>query len=364
MRFLESEIKITCIGDLMPSDTYYTLGQGIGSNIKNLTTIYSLPENKLFPDSDIIVCNLESPILKNSGDKKIPFGGRSGVINLLKNMSISIVSVANNHILDHGPEVLRDTVKILTENRIGVIGIKKGNISAIYTVNIKSKRVALAAFNAIPDHPENTTIAPLERDILFNTLYEIKKQSPDFIIFSFHWGNEYVTFPSPSQVDIAHELINNGVNIIIGHHPHVVQPVEKYNGGVIIYSLGNFLFDMFWSEKVRNGMQVDLLLNDYKSVDYEIIPFRIETNFIQDYTKTKAVFSILGKAEKKMKALQDGPREDYEREYLRECKKMRREARIKMKLYLLKKIFSLSSQSRELLFRNIKLKSRLLWINN
>lgn len=351
-------IKISCVGDLLPADTAYTLGFGIGSKMTRLIEHYSIGDNNPFHYSDLDFCNLEAPLVLNPEYSKLPFGGNPDVIKLLGVLNISIVSIANNHVPDHGSEGFDQTISTLEENGIPYIGTKEGNLSKVKYFEIKGKRIALAAFNAIPDHPENTAIAPLEREILFNTLREIKKQSPDYIIFSFHWGNEYVTMPSPAQVDIAHELIDNGINIIIGHHPHVVQPIEKYNGGVIIFSLGNFLFDMFWSEKVRNGMQVDLLLKDDKSIDYEIIPFRIKPDFTQDYLKTKSVFSILKKAEKKMKALQDGPREVYEREYLRECKKVRIRARIKMKIYLFKKFFNLSSQSRELLLRNIKLKIR------
>jgi poly-gamma-glutamate synthesis protein (capsule biosynthesis protein) len=170
-----------------------------------------------------------------------------------------------------------------------------------------------------------------------------------------------VDYPSPSQVSLAHELIDNGVNIIIGHHPHVVQPVENYHGGIIIYSLGNFLFDSFWSEKVRNGMQVDLFFNEDKSIDYLIKPFRIKADFTQDYAKTEEVESMLKKANVTMALLKAGSPDVYQKTYLQESKKQRLQARYKMKLYLLKNIFRLSHHSRELFFRNIRMKSAGLW---
>lgn len=357
-------IRISCIGDLLPADTAYNMGNGIGSNMAALIEHYSSRDNNPFHNSDIVFCNLEAPLILNPGIIKLPFEGNPDVVQLLKILNISVVSVANNHILDHGPEGFNQTIRTLDENGFLFVGSKQDGISKLAWVERKGKKFAFAAFNSINDHPENTFISPLVWDLLLSTLEEIKKHSPDYTIFSFHWGNEYVNYPSPAQVELAHELIDKGVNVIIGHHPHVVQPIEKYHGGVILYSLGNFLFDMFWSEKVRNGMQVDLVLNEDKSIDYEIKPYRIKSDFTQDYTRTKEVFSILAKTGKNFKLLQSGTREVYEKEYLRECRKCRLEARFEMKFFLLKNVFSLSSQSRGLFFRNIKMKSRSWWKSN
>ena len=272
-------IRISCIGDFLPADTAYTLGNGIGNNMPELIAHYSKLENQPFHNSDIVFCNLEAPLILTPGILNLPFAGNPACVQLMKILNISVVSVANNHMLDHGRKGFDQTTRLLAENGFFQIGMIENSISNIAYMECKGKKIAFAAFNAIHDHPEDTFIAPLERNILFSTLEEIKKHSPDYTIFSFHWGNEYVTYPSPAQVDLAHELIDNGVNIIIGHHPHVVQPVEDYHGGIIIYSLGNFLFDMFWSEPVRNGMQVDLVLNEDKSIDYEIKPYRIKSDF-------------------------------------------------------------------------------------
>ena len=143
----------------------------------------------------------------------------------------------------------------------------------------------------------------------------------------------------------------------------MVQPIEKYHGGIILYSLGNFLFDMFWSEKVRNGMQVDLLFNEDRQIGYQIKPYRIKSDFTPDYTKTKIVLSILSNAGKTHELLQARSREAYQKVYSHECKKQRLRARMQMKLYLLRNIFTLSPQSGELFFRNIKKKSGFWWKN-
>ena len=357
-------IRISCVGDLLPADTAYTLGTGIGSSMTRLIGYYSGVENNPFTDSDIVFCNLEAPLISNHGSIKLPFEGNPAVVQLMKILGISVVSVANNHILDHGAEGFHQTINLLDENGFLTTGTKQEGISKTAWLERKGKKFAFAAFNSINDHPEDTFIAPLGWEVLLNTLKEIKRQSPDYTIYSFHWGNEYVDYPSPSQVSLAHELIDNGVNIIIGHHPHVVEPVEIYHGGIIIYSLGNFLFDSFWSEKVRNGMQVDLVLNEDKTIDYQIKPFRIKSDFTQDYSKTEEVISMLASADENMAMLKAGPPEIYQKIYLQESRKLRLQARYKMKFYLLQNIFRLSPQSRKLFFRNIKMKSAVLWRKN
>jgi poly-gamma-glutamate synthesis protein (capsule biosynthesis protein) len=349
-------IRISCVGDLLPADTAYTLGTGIGSSIDKLISYYSVKENNPFLNSDIAFCNLEAPLILNSDNIKKPFEGNPDVLQLLKILNISVVSIANNHMLDHDREGFDSTTHLLEQNGFCQIGSIQNEISSICWLEQKGIKFAFAAFNAIYDHPESTLIAPLESGIIFNTLNEIKKQSPDFIIFSLHWGNEYITWPSLSQIDLSHELIDRGVNVIIGHHPHVVQPIEKYNGGIILYSLGNFLFDMFWTKNVQNGMRVDLLFNEDRSIDYELKPFRIQSDFTQDYTKTSEVLSILSNAGNKYRMYLARPREKYQKSYLAECKKSRLKARIQMKWYLLKKVFILSPQSRSLLLKNIKMK--------
>jgi gamma-polyglutamate biosynthesis protein CapA len=357
-------IRISCVGDLLPADTAYNLGTGIGSCMDRLISYYSVKENNPFLNSDIVFCNLEAPLILKSADVKLPFEGNPDVIQLLKILNISVVSIANNHVCDHGQEGFVQTSGLLKDNGFLMIGSNLENISEIGRMQCMNKKLAFAAFNDVKDHPECRLVAPLERGILFNTLERIKKQSPDFIIFSLHWGDEYITWPSLSQTDLAHELIDNGVNIIIGHHPHVVQPVERYHGGIILYSLGNFLFDMQWSETVRNGMQIDLILNEDNTIDYQVKPYRINSDFTQDYTSTKEVLSILSKAGKTFEQHKVGSRVNYKNIYTEECKKRRLKTRLRMKWYLITNVFRLSPQSRSMLFRNIKTKSFFLWKKN
>lgn len=345
-------IKISCLGDIMPADTVYTLGRGIGSTERKVCGMLARPVTRQLLDSDLVICNLESPLLEGWNSPGRPFAGNPEIVWLLSQLNVSVISLANNHILDHGEKGLQDTVKILSETGFGLIGLKTAGLSEIICIEKKGRKIAIAGFNDIHDNTDQELIAPLSWDIIGPTLDEIRKKQPDFILFSLHWGNEYITYPSPLQVDLAHRLIDEGVNVVIGHHPHVVQPVEHYKGGIILYSLGNYIFDMLWDEKVRSGIQADLLLYDNGSVSCRTIPYRISDDYVPEYsgpdgkrladTVEPGIFaSLLG-----------GPRGDYEKKYKEELKVARRAARIKMKLHLLRSFFSLGTASRRLFLAN------------
>ncbi|GAI55886.1 unnamed protein product [marine sediment metagenome] len=94
---------------------------------------------------------------------------------------------------------------------------------------------------------------------IIKTIKTVKSLNPDnFLIVSLHWGEEYKLINSPAQQKLAHQLIEAGTDLIIGHHPHVVQNIEKYLGKLIFYSLGNFIFDQYFSPETQQGLAVGL----------------------------------------------------------------------------------------------------------
>jgi poly-gamma-glutamate synthesis protein (capsule biosynthesis protein) len=109
---------------------------------------------------------------------------------------------------------------------------------------------------------------------------DVKKASKevDTLIVSMHWGNEFIRKPSPQQVELGHAIIDAGAKLILGHHPHVLQGVEQYNDGIIAYSMGNFVFDM-WQRKMRESMIFSCNISKDGIDDYEILPAMIDENF-------------------------------------------------------------------------------------
>jgi len=93
-----------------------------------------------------------------------------------------------------------------------------------------------------------------------------------------HWGSEFIHYPSPEQVKLGRQIIDSGAKVVLGHHPHIIQGIERYHGGVIAYSLGNFIFDM-WQERFRKSMILCCCFSDTGEVTYDIIPVVINQSW-------------------------------------------------------------------------------------
>ncbi len=238
---------------------FFLGGEFLNYSLKKKTPLLS-PFKKLTPlisNSDILLVNLEGPLF-NTGDK------RKDVTSHLSNHPIAlkwltqapnvIVNLANNHILDYGQEDFLKTIDLLNENNIHTIGAGVDFESANKPVflTIKSTTVAFVAFTTDETHVGSLIVsngrpgcASLNNtEKIIERVRKLKLEA-DYVVVVLHWGYEYFRYPSPDQVEIAHKLVNSGVDIIIGHHPHVLQGIENYSNAYILYSLGNFFFPPF-----------------------------------------------------------------------------------------------------------------------
>lgn len=205
------------------------------------------------------LCNLECPIyVENCINKNKNFihtSDKTTTQQILKALNISCVSLANNHIYDCTMPGLKATIDVLDE--IGVLhtgaGWKKEHITPVIFTE-ENKKVA---FMAYVDHSTNPKTEGYEKELFINFLEVDKiisdinsvKQKVDEIVISLHWGTDYSFFPTPKQREVAKTIIDAGASIIMGHHPHTIQPYEKYKNGVIFYSLGGLTFGDF----MKNG---------------------------------------------------------------------------------------------------------------
>ena len=146
------------------------------------------------------------------------------------------------------------------------------------------------------------------------------KKLANYIIITLHWGEEYVPQPAPWQIEFAHKLIDRGADIILGHHPHVLQPIEVYKGKLITYSLGNFVSDMC-QELARKTLILEIKLFDGK-ITYEPIPCYINENYQAVFSKSYSLSNWLPKTLEQIsnKEYQQRVREsirDFRREFYR-----------------------------------------------
>jgi Bacterial capsule synthesis protein PGA_cap len=167
-------------------------------------------------------------------------------IPVLSSAGFTHLSLANNHAYDYGGGGYLNTQTVLSRNRIIPFGHPNVVSSSSLTyLTINDKHIAIIGINTIDDEPE-----PVEVGALI-TKYA---STSDVVIAYIHWGVEYERRPSAWQRAYANELVAQGVDIIVGHHPHVVQGVEKIGNSMVFYSLGNLIFDQYFSDDVQNGL--------------------------------------------------------------------------------------------------------------
>lgn len=233
--------------------------------------------------ADILFGNLEGPISDKGHDMGNPYSFRTDprAIAGLKLAGFNIVSVANNHIADWGREALADTLEILQTNAIAYAGGGFNNTEAhqvkiIKKNNIKFGFLAYTPFtnqyNEASD--ELAGISNFSQEKIAEDIKQAKKIA-DVIIVSFHFGDEYQTSANDFQTKLAHLAVDSGANLVIGHHPHVVQNIEKYQDAYIVYSLGNFIFDQTFSNETMNGLLFEATFTGNKITAVKSIPTKI-----------------------------------------------------------------------------------------
>ena len=246
------------VGDLM-------LDRGVEASVKkNFNNDFSkLFENlEELKNADILFGNLEGPISdqgKNVGSK-YSFRMNPEVLPVIKNAGIDIVSFANNHVGDWSITAFKDTLTRL--NEIGILKTGAGfNKTEAEQPTIIEKNGVIFGFLGFTDvgpnwleAKENSPGVLLASDPDFESIISNASKKCDILIVSFHWGEEYRKVHNQRQQTLAHRAIDSGANMVIGHHPHVIEDIEIYKDSPIVYSLGNFIFDQYFSTDTMKGM--------------------------------------------------------------------------------------------------------------
>jgi len=192
------------------------------------------------------------------------------------------VNLGNNHIFDYGKVGLFDTISYLDSVGIRHVGAGHNAPQAHLPVivNANGKRIALLGYYGGGEAPKATRTTPGVADRhIGNIQSDIEtirhSNSADYVAVNFHWGTEKADTPGRDQIEFAHAVIDAGADIIIGHHPHVLQGIERYKSGVIVYSLGNFVFGGN-SRDTYDTAVFEVRLMEKRNASYRLIPIRIE----------------------------------------------------------------------------------------
>ena len=239
----------------------------------------------VFQDKDILFGNLETVLSKRGKmtEKAVVLYASPNKVVWLKDAGFDILNVANNHIMDLGVEGFNETLEVLNQNNLNFIGCSNHKFNQSYAIiKVNNTKIGfLAYYEGGFSKPQNgVLINGMNEDNIIKDIRNLKPEC-DAIVLSLHWGIENVFYPSPKQVVLARKLIDSGATIILGHHPHVIQGIERYKKGLIAYSLSNFQFapSVSYSPN-KQSFILSIELTKYGLKDYDIIPVKIDDNFV------------------------------------------------------------------------------------
>jgi poly-gamma-glutamate capsule biosynthesis protein CapA/YwtB (metallophosphatase superfamily) len=232
---------------------------------------------------DLTVGNLECVIsrLGTPVPKSYNFRGDPRAYDRLLNAGFDLVSVANNHSGDYGKAAFLDEFLTLPKRGLTPIGGGQNRRQAHMPVykTVRGTTVAFLAYDQIDPYffaatdtsPGHAWLdeADLQQDV------GVARRSADFVIAFAHWGYEYYTGLAAEQRALAQVAIDAGADVVVGAHPHVIEPYEFYKGKLIVYSLGNFVFDNMYPEVVRRGNILTLTVQKNKLLGWKLVPTRI-----------------------------------------------------------------------------------------
>lgn len=205
-------------------DAFYIVKRDPGYFFKNVKDI--------FAEDDLTIVNMEGTLTTSQDrqDKTYAFKGDPSYTEILVQGGVEAANLANNHSRDYGEQSFTDTKQYLQDAGITTFGYDETAI-----MDVKGVKVGLIGIYVLRDGLERS-------QQVIDTIQAVKDQGAQVVIVSFHWGIEKETVPEATQKTLAHLAVDQGADLVVGHHPHVLQGIEKYQGKNIVYSLGNFCF--------------------------------------------------------------------------------------------------------------------------
>ncbi len=257
-------VKLFLFGDMM-------LDRGVRYRMGEYGQEYPFAQIKdLLSGHDIVVGNLEGSFTdfksKTVGIKDAPltFTFDPTVIPMLKNLGFTLFSLANNHTTNFGEEGLVQTRQYLSESGIGYFGDPFNTVELSKIVEVNGVKIGFVGFHEFIYQ---------NLDLVLVEISKMKAEADLVIVFP-HWGSEYNKKANANQKELARAFIDAGADVVVGAHPHVIEPIEIYKDKPIFYSLGNFVFDQDFSYDTTHGLTLELTYTKKKSV-YRLIPISI-----------------------------------------------------------------------------------------
>lgn len=227
-------LTLSVVGDCtLGTDEYFDYDTSLNAYYENYGADYFMANVKsIFSKDDLTIANFEGTLTESTEreDKQFAFKAPASYANILTAGSVEAVNTANNHSHDYGEESFNDTLKALDTANILHFGYDETAVT-----EVKDVKVGLVGIYELNDHLGR-------EEQLKQNIAKVKQDGAQLIVVIFHWGNEKEEVPDENQKTLGHLAIDEGADLVCGHHPHVLQGIEEYKGKNIVYSLGNFCF--------------------------------------------------------------------------------------------------------------------------
>jgi poly-gamma-glutamate synthesis protein (capsule biosynthesis protein) len=230
-----------------------SLARDVERRIKREGVDYPYRQLSLWDKDSLVFANFESAVPAvhvPTPDNTFRFSTKVDFLPALKQFGVTHVSLANNHSFDFGAVGYNHTLTSLTDVDILPFGHPSlVSTSSVEYINLDQYKIAVVAMHTLYSYPDLEYLSSLFEDI---------NKKSDFQIAYTHWGSEYNNMPDKEVINFADKLTALGFDAIIGHHPHVLQGVGLSNNALVFYSLGNFIFDQYFSEEVQTGLILEM----------------------------------------------------------------------------------------------------------
>lgn len=227
-------LTLSVVGDCtLGTDEYFDYDTSLNAYYEKYGADYFMANVKsIFSKDDLTIANFEGTLTESTEreDKQFAFKAPASYAYILTAGSVEAVNTANNHSHDYGEESFNDTLKALDTANILHFGYDETAVT-----EVKGVKVGLVGIYELNDHLGR-------EEQLKQNIAKVKQDGAQLIVVIFHWGNEKEEVPDENQKTLGHLAIDEGADLVCGHHPHVLQGIEEYKGKNIVYSLGNFCF--------------------------------------------------------------------------------------------------------------------------
>ncbi len=285
--------KIYFVGDIF-------LGRDVERRLVIEGADYPYRKISIWNKDDVVVANFESAVPNPhvpAKDNSFRFSTRSSFLPALRSFGVTHLSLANNHSFDFGAVGYNQTLSALSEADFSTFGHPAVvSTTSITYIPLSDLVIAVMGIHTLYGYPSVDQLMPL---------FETMSANSDYQLVFVHWGDEYTSTPNTKVKSFAKVLVDLGADAIVGHHPHVVQSIALVDDAPVFYSLGNFIFDQYFSEEVQTGLVIELSKNE-QGLSFSLLPVssinsRNQPYLMDDVSKTDFLSSLASTSDESIK---------------------------------------------------------------